>query len=701
MSRLEQLARERALKNKNLGTSSTSSEDKPKSRLFLLRSDKSLPSSSDSDPATNTSASSLLESLKSKRNNKSLSAILQEKRGQSKNHNDDSESKSPLGSLSSKLLSLKRKPEEKTTDRDQRPSKTQEEDSKPLDAPNTWDLINRLQLQLHDSENHKSFNDYTEYQIMKLLSNGSLSRPRASQILKRNYDDLFTVYYPSNKKTKIRENFGEPSPDDIILNAQLLAFNDVHEKVSKLALEADKKTKEPIKLTKPTPPKNPIEVRKYVDELKPYLNFVMLGNESAGKSTIIGRLLEDSGLVRIDEIRSVKKELEKSKLNAEMLYLSKLMEKKMSSTFSLDKNVSEFSAFDIPGDLKHLSSSIKAIRQCTTAILTIDCNTDAFESAFNMGSATIQHIYLCKQANIDNIIIMMNKMDTIDWDQGRYFQIKNELQSFLSRLGFKKEQFTWIPSSGLYGQGIVHSSYPKPQNWESCPTLSEKLISLTRSHSDDNIADSPFFFSLTKKPRPAKLDVEDKRGDVYTLMGEVLSGSIQIGESMTIYPSKQSVTVEKISKVNTEGNTKRILQKSIAIEMDQVILTVSNLYNDKDIRISDVAASIGHELLSSTSFQTDMFIFETNKKPSIGIGSRGSLYRDGAVIPVKIKNLTSTQESAETSDQSQSKMPSNCNVNIECETERPVVLLDHKNGKKCGNLVLYHEETIVATGTFI
>ncbi|CCD25363.1 Ski7p NDAI_0F00440 [Naumovozyma dairenensis CBS 421] len=778
MSLLEQLAKKRAAKNlassnnnSSISANNADGEDtnnKLISRLSQLRKNYKASSNEQSSNSTlqpsHSSAPTLLQRMKARQNTREASPDPYVPSSLPTTSSPSSASSS-TSSLSLKLSVLRKNAQhnqhassssnegiiKKPISNENKIAKTNKDkvmkENKSLKQQDLWNTINKIQKNLlistANNQTELNLSPSEQYQhITKLLLSDAKQKGNNGIHLEKEYQKLFTVYYP----TKVMENhtqpilnFQNPSPDDIIINAQLKAFGEMEKNVSNLKINAKEEDEPPSEFSKsfykPTLPTSPLNIQTYISEnlniKNPFLNVILLGHSKSGKSTILGRLLKDLKLLSIEEIRSTKFQLERQQeKNPNSLYLAKIGETKLSK----DKHYRQikhendtFNIFDIPifrqsRKNNNFQSLIATINQCSVAILTIDCNTDQFESNFNIDGELIQLIYLLKFSarKLNKIVILLNKMDSIDWYHDRFIEIKTELSLFFKDLNLCDDpdnEIVWIPTSGLYGQGIVDRNAGRRSKewWSNEPTLFGKLkqwtlpeTSRTIEIETKKILNSPFIFHIENASKINSRSEKLKQDECF-VTGHVHSGSIQIGESMTIFPSKISVTIESITCLDTltrQSQGKSGRKSKIAVADDYVILRVSKLFDfQNDVNVGDFATSIEFSLENlcqiSSTFQVRLTIFPNIEKERLAIGSSFVLIRgnggENSTYKVRVSKILSLS--------SNTYQNTTIGFDVELESESPIPMISVKdNGSDftCFNeFILEQNERIYGLGSFI
>lgn len=545
--------------------------------------------------------------------------------------------------------------------------------------------------------------------------------------LKRKREEVFTVFYPDTNSQSAKKqavsNFQQKSPDDVVLEAQKKAFEDV-EKTTKgveninisnpkaedeneqgLDEEEDKPfVSEPTirtykKALVPTKPKKPIDLEDHLQHKKPHLSFVVLGHVDAGKSTLMGRLLYDVGAVDNKLIRKLKKESEMiGKSSFHLAWVMDQTSEERNRGVTVDICTSDFKTkdatftiVDAPGHRDFVPNAIAGVSQVDVAVLSIDCSTDAFESGFNLDGQTKEHTLLARSLGVRHIIVAMNKMDSVDWYEGRFEDIKFELRNFFEDIGIKDDQLSWVPCSGLTGEGVYQKEYPMGQTWYKGPSLVGRLEEVSRElqkYSFEDISNTPFVFSILEVSPGSKANEA-------VVSGRVESGHIQGGETITIFPSEQSVLVDQILTGNEQTPA------PVVIKGDFVSLKLRNAFYD-DIQGGDLAAVVGYDIPSAQEFSAQILTFNLDR-PLLP-GTSFMLFRGSCEQPARVKKLVSVVDKSDPTKILKKKVrhlgsKQAAIIEIELvEKKRRVPMLTFGENKHLGRIVLRKEGKTIAAG---
>ena len=205
-------------------------------------------------------------------------------------------------------------------------------------------------------------------------------------------------------------------------------------------------------------------------ENKSYLRFITCGSVDDGKSTLIGRLLYDSKLIYEDQLASIEKDSKKSGTQGDKIDLALLVdglaaEREQGITidvayrfFSTDKR--KFIVADTPGHVQYTRNMATGASTADVAVLLIDAR-------YGVQEQTRRHAFIASIVGIKHVVVAVNKMDIIDFDQRKYNEIDADFREFAKDLGFA--EITCIPMSALDGDNVINVS--ERSDWYNGPTL--------------------------------------------------------------------------------------------------------------------------------------------------------------------------------------------------------------------------------------
>jgi sulfate adenylyltransferase subunit 1 len=269
------------------------------------------------------------------------------------------------------------------------------------------------------------------------------------------------------------------------------------------------------------------------------LRFFTAGNVDDGKSTLIGRLLYDSGSISTDIIETLTRQSKSTGADTEidlaLLTDGLRAEREQGITidvaykyFSTEKR--KFIIADTPGHAQYTRNMFTGASNADLAIILIDARNGITDQ-------TKRHSIISGILGIPHILICINKMDLVDYKQEVFEQIKADYQKFSMQLGLKKVSF--IPVSALAGDNVVHVS--DKLNWFTGGSLFEFLENVEIAHEED-VQNARFQVQYVIRPQTDEL--HDYRG----YAGSMLSGTLRKGDQVQLLPLEVTTTIEKIEK---------------------------------------------------------------------------------------------------------------------------------------------------------
>ena len=302
--------------------------------------------------------------------------------------------------------------------------------------------------------------------------------------------------------------------------------------------------------TRDTEDSEPVQKAKVATESKApkkdHVNLIFCGHVDAGKSTIGGHIMYLCGLV--DKRTLEKYEKEAKEMNRESWFYAWALD---TNAEERDKGITvevgrahfetetkRYTILDAPGHKSFVPNMISGAAQADVAILVISARKGEFETGFERGGQTREHAMLVKTAGVKQLVVLINKMDesTVNWDEGRYLEIKKKLTPFLNNCGFKVKDsgdVTFMPCSGYSGAFLKEVPGEDVCPWYRGPSLLEyldKLPGVGRQFDG-----------------PVRLPIVDKYRDMGTMiMGKLETGTLVPGTKLVVMPNKVPVEVVQI-----------------------------------------------------------------------------------------------------------------------------------------------------------
>jgi sulfate adenylyltransferase subunit 1 len=288
-----------------------------------------------------------------------------------------------------------------------------------------------------------------------------------------------------------------------------------------------------------------------------------------GKSTLIGRLLYDTKTILADTLTQIEKTSKKRGMEAvDLSLLTDGLQAEREQGITIDVAYRYFSTgtrkyiiADAPGHEQYTRNMVTAASTANLAIILIDARKGVL-------TQTRRHSYLAHLVGIPHIVVAVNKMDLVDYDQATFDRIKSEYLQFATEIGLQRDghDIQFLPLSALNGDMLVDRG--ENMNWYQGPTMLEILENAPAAHTEQ---DEAFRFPVQFVCRPHASDnpeLHDFRG----FMGRVESGEIAVGDRVTVLPNGLSSTVKSILLGDTVLN-KAITEQSVTLLLQDEIDT--------------------------------------------------------------------------------------------------------------------------------
>jgi small GTP-binding protein len=266
-------------------------------------------------------------------------------------------------------------------------------------------------------------------------------------------------------------------------------------------------------------------------EEKQSLPIIIVGHVDHGKSTLIGRLLYDTGSLPPDKFSEIQKTSEMLGREVEFAFVMDSFEEERSRGITIDTTQTFFKTpkrryviIDAPGHKEFLKNMITGSSQAEAALLIID----AFEG---IRDQTRRHAYILGMLGFKQVCVLLNKIDLVHYSKDKFFELKDQVTDFLKRLNI--HPIFVLPISAIRGDNVAQPSEKMP--WFDGPTVLQALDT---------------FEPLKVEEKPLRFPIQD----IYSVDGKkILVGRIEAGrfkreESLFLLPEKKIVVVKSIEK---------------------------------------------------------------------------------------------------------------------------------------------------------
>jgi len=406
---------------------------------------------------------------------------------------------------------------------------------------------------------------------------------------------------------------------------------------------------------------------------KSLLRFLTCGSVDDGKSTLIGRLLHDTRQIYEDQLSSLHNDSKRHGTQGEKLDLALLVdglqaEREQGITidvayryFSTEKR--KFIIADTPGHEQYTRNMATGASTCDLAILLIDARKGVLDQ-------TRRHSFISTLLGIKHLVVAINKMDLVEYDQARFEQIKQDYLDFAAQLP-EDLDIRFVPMSALEGDNVASASQTMP--WYSGPTLLDVLETVELKRVVDH---QPMRFPVQYVNRPNL----DFRG----YAGTLASGSVQVGQRVKVLPSGVESTITRI--VTFDGD----LQEAGAGEAITLVLQ-----DEIDISRGDLLVDASETLSAVQSASVDVVWMaeqplQAGQSYDLKIAGKKTRGRVEKVLhQVEINSLETRQVDS---------LPLNGIGRIEITFDEPMVLDSYQQNPVTGGMIFIDRLSNVTVG---
>lgn len=292
------------------------------------------------------------------------------------------------------------------------------------------------------------------------------------------------------------------------------------------------------------------------EDPREHLNLVFIGHVDAGKSTMSGQLLYLTG--QVDKRTIERFEKEAKQLNRESWFLAFIMdtneeERAKGKTVEVGRahfetDTKRYTIMDAPGHKNYVPNMIAGAVQADVGILVISARRGEFETGFERGGQTREHALLAKTLGVRYLVVVINKMDdtTVQWSKERFDECVSKLKPFLKSCGYApKKDVKFIPVSGLTGDNLQ-----KPVAASTCPWWEGLYQSGEHNTAEPTLISCLDALHIDGRDSTAllRIPVLDRYHDRGTIaLGKVESGSVRVGQKVTVMPMKTQFEVQGIT----------------------------------------------------------------------------------------------------------------------------------------------------------
>ncbi|MDC7224857.1 MAG: GTP-binding protein [Spirochaetales bacterium] len=289
------------------------------------------------------------------------------------------------------------------------------------------------------------------------------------------------------------------------------------------------------------------------------MNIVIVGHVDHGKSTVIGRLLADTGSLPQGKLQEVKDSCARNSKPFEYAFLLDALKDEQAQGITIDTARCFFSSrkrdyiiLDAPGHIEFLKNMVTGASRAEAGLLVIDAHEGIRENSR-------RHGHMISLLGIKQVSILVNKMDLVDYDKDVFTRIQEEFSLFLKEVNI--EPISFIPISAMGGDNIISPSENTP--WYQGPSVLEQVDLFAKTKESDNL---PFRMSVQDIYKFTAAG-DDRR----IVAGTVEAGSIGPGEEVIFLPSGKESRIRSLEGFNVPERAEVRAGEAVGFTLDTQI----------------------------------------------------------------------------------------------------------------------------------
>jgi len=399
---------------------------------------------------------------------------------------------------------------------------------------------------------------------------------------------------------------------------------------------------------------------------------VTCGSVDDGKSTLIGRLLVETDSVPHDTVDSAKKIRRTGSTipagDIDFSLLTDGLEAEREQGITIDvayrsmnlRNGNRLIIADAPGHEQYTRNMVVAASRANIALVLVDATR-------GIRTQTLRHTAICSLAGVERIVIVINKLDAVEYSQEIYDGLVSELQAKIAHLKIK--ELIAIPVSALAGDNV--SSPSTRLDWYKGPTL----LGAIEEWEPKSTETSEKHFRVQSVAR-----ADNFRG----VSGTLESGALRVGDELKILPSKSIARVAEILKYEEKRT-----------QLDTGESAILTFEKEVDVARGDVLVSHDSSFDGTTRFVAHLVWLDEEAL----VVSRSYLLLAGSTItPAIVVGIKGRERIVEAGMESATSLQMNEIGEVEIATDKPVVLRDYQTSRSTGNFILIDRKTMQSSG---
>ncbi|RMF06222.1 adenylyl-sulfate kinase [Candidatus Woesearchaeota archaeon] len=407
---------------------------------------------------------------------------------------------------------------------------------------------------------------------------------------------------------------------------------------------------------------------------------VIVGHVDHGKSTLVGRLLADTGSLPEGKLEQVKEFCEKNGRPFEYAFLLDALKDEQGQGITIDTarcffktQKRDYLIFDAPGHIEFLKNMISGAARAEAAVLVIDADEGIQENSK-------RHAYMLSLLGIRQVIVCVNKMDLAAYKQDVFENIRKDYGAFLSKIGISPVDY--LPVSAMKGDNLVKPS--ENMKWYKGKNLLEALDSLRK---EPPLEDAPLRIPVQDVYRFTENN--DRRR---IIAGRVESGTLRKGDEIILLPSGKSTRVKSIEEFNRPAHHP---EEKVSAGYSTGFTLEEQIY----VRRGEIVAKKGEKLPEvASTFEAN--VFWMGRSPLVE-GKEYKLKLATSETPFKVKEIISVLDTTSLKNEKGKKIARHAAGKCVIECLKPIAFDLAENLQNTSRFVIVEDYDIVGGGIIV
>ena len=399
------------------------------------------------------------------------------------------------------------------------------------------------------------------------------------------------------------------------------------------------------------------------------IKFVIAGHVDHGKSTLIGRLLYDTGSLAYDKIKEVRKVSQDMGRDTQFAYFLDHLKEEREGGITIDTTQVFFKSgginyviIDAPGHVEFVKNMITGSSQADSAVLIVDVVESLKEQ-------TKRHAYLLSLLGFKEAIVVLNKMDLVNYKQAQFLTVKDEINRFFTSINMPAVHY--IPVSALDGENIIRHS--KKMSWYKGVPFLKSLAGFKHK---------PFNNKTLIFPVQDVYNIDGKA----VIAGRIISGSLKRSQTIKILPSGETTKIKSIEKYPRKA------VRAYSCESIGITLVKQLSVNRGDIIYSPDKTPLLRDKFSATVFWMEDERFDKNKEMIMRCSTQEAACR------IEKINKRIDSSTLKTIEEDANVLENLDMAEVIIKTEKPIVTANFNDIRELGRFVLVRDGNSCAAG---